>query len=659
MATPRPGCDLSVVIVNYNVRDLLIDAVASVLQAFREVDGEIIVVDNASSDGAVEELRSRYPAVTVIPLERNIGFGGANNVGAAEATGRYILFLNPDTIVSEETFTTMIALMEGHPKAGAAGCRVLNADGRPDPAARRGFPSPWSAFCRITGLSRLFPNSRLFGRYNMTWADDGTTFRIEALTGAFMFFRREVFEEIGGFDTDFFMYGEDLDLCRRTIEAGYEIWYHPETHIVHLRGASTRRSSLDAIGMFYDAMEVFAEKHFRSKRLLMPMLRLGIVLRRGIARSAGRYPNIRFAIVDAVAVIAALCLSVVLRTGHLVFPPETLPWVFIAPPIGVILAQMMAGSYGPESTRFSRVLLGYLGGFFVLSALPYFFPEYRFSRGVVLATTGIASVLSIGARFLWILGRRTFGRESRRRVAIVGRGPIDAALRNRVRRLLLGPPATIVGSILPRFSDVDRSGSDGIGTLENIRNVVESHRLTDLVVVDASMGYGEVIGAMRRTSGGTVRFHLLRDHDMAPVESGGYERVSGREAEAYRPRLPLGKRLTDRLLALLLLTIRPLVSSLRAADAPSIGAYLSVLGGSRQLVDGAAPEEGGGPLYSAADLYADGSAERLLSVEEREEIRTGYRRERSLLLDCEIIIGTLRFVHPVAVEATGSSVARK
>ena len=164
--------ELSVVIVNYNVRDLLLNAVASLRVAMRGITGEIIVVDNASSDDAIAALNREYPDVITIPLDVNLGFGGGNNVGIERATGEFILLINPDTIVRDDTLRVMLDFMRAHPDAGFAGCKILNRDGSFEPASKRGFPSPWSSFCRVFGLSYLFPQSKMFGGYNLTWIDD-------------------------------------------------------------------------------------------------------------------------------------------------------------------------------------------------------------------------------------------------------------------------------------------------------------------------------------------------------------------------------------------------------------------------------------------------------------------------------------------------------
>ena len=638
--------DLSIIIVNYNVRDLLVDAIESVRAASAGLSTEIIVVDNASTDGAVELLGRDFPDVTVIPLERNIGFGRANNIGIGIASGEYILLLNPDTVVEEDTLRSMIRFMDDHPAAGVASSRILKPDGRLEAAAIRGFPSPWSAFTRIVGLSRLFPGSRMFGRYNQTWRNPEETQQVEAISGCFMFYRGDVLRELGGFDDDFFMYGEDLDLCRRTGLAGWKIWYYPETSIVHIQGESTRRSSLDSIRMFYDAMEIFARKHFHHQRFLLPFLRFGIRLRLGLARLTRLFPRGWFALIDIAAVLIGLIIASIIRTGAVSFPESTIPWVFIAPPVPFVIAIGMAGGYGADHARLSRVLLGYLGGFFILSTLPYFFEAYRFSRGIVLATTAIGAMLGLSLRFVTLLYQRTFGRESRRRIAILGTIPPTGSQRNRLRRLFLGRPVRVVGVIAPRFSDLDRLGDEGLGTVENIARIVDRERLSDIVVLDRSISYGVVIGGIRNAAPTSVRFHLMKEGDEGVDEEipGEHRRGGG---GPYRRKAPVLKRLQDRFLAALLLISLPIWPILgRRVPVPASSLVTAFMGG-RPLIGAGRGDPGGSPVFGAADLYGGDT----LSDGEVAEIGRYYATHRTFLLDCEILVASLQ-------ESSGAAAAR-
>ena len=242
----RVTLDISIIIVNYNVKHFLLQCLRSVEQALKGLSGEIIVVDNHSHDGSVTYLRPLFPAVQFIALDENVGFGRANNVAVGKARGKFVLFLNPDTLVEEQTFNVLLAYMREHPEAGACGCKVLNPDGTLQLACRRSFPTPWIAFAKVFGLQALFPRSRLMARYNQSYMDENATYFVDAISGSFMLVRREALESIGGFDPTFFMYGEDLDLCYRLHSTGWKIAYVHTTKIIHYKGESTRRSSINS-----------------------------------------------------------------------------------------------------------------------------------------------------------------------------------------------------------------------------------------------------------------------------------------------------------------------------------------------------------------------------------------------------------------------------
>ena len=228
----KPPITLSIVIVNYNVREFLEQALSSLQAALAGLSHEVWVVDNASTDGSVEWLRSHYPQVRLIANTVNVGFARANNQALAACQGQFICLLNPDTIVQENTFSSLLAFFAAHPHAGAVGCKVLNPDGSLQLACRRSFPTPWVALTKIIGLAALFPRSRIFGRYNLTFLDPEQSAEVEALSGSFMLIRRETVQQVGFLDEAFFMYGEDLDYCFRIREAGWQIHYVPDTRII-------------------------------------------------------------------------------------------------------------------------------------------------------------------------------------------------------------------------------------------------------------------------------------------------------------------------------------------------------------------------------------------------------------------------------------------
>lgn len=252
---------LSIVIVNYNVRYYLEQCLLSVEKALAGMCAEVFVVDNHSTDDSLPYLRSKFPWVRYIENQENLGFSRANNQALREARGEYVLLLNPDTFIGERTLRECVDFMDKNPQAGMCGVGMLKVDGSFAPESRRGIPTPFVAFCKMTGLGSLFPKSRLFGRYYMQYLNKYSINPIEIVSGAFMFIRKEALDKVGLLDETFFMYGEDIDLSYRVLQAGYKNYYLP-TQILHYKGESTKKNSLRYVNAFHKAMIIFFRKHF-------------------------------------------------------------------------------------------------------------------------------------------------------------------------------------------------------------------------------------------------------------------------------------------------------------------------------------------------------------------------------------------------------------
>jgi GT2 family glycosyltransferase len=254
------------------------EALASLRLADLYGKSEVIVVDNASGDNSRELITANFPEVQWIQLKTNIGFGKACNVGAASASGKFLLFLNPDTVISRATLKNSVEFMEANPQAGLMGPKILNTNGTLQLSCRRSNPTPSVAFYYFSGLSRLFPKSKRFGRYNLTYMDENETAQVDVVSGSFMFMKLEFFRVIGGFDERFFMYGEDIDLCFRVRQQGYEVWYYPVVQIVHLKGKSSAKRQIRSRFYFYEAMVIYSRKHREIQDSFFPrwLMWLGI-----------------------------------------------------------------------------------------------------------------------------------------------------------------------------------------------------------------------------------------------------------------------------------------------------------------------------------------------------------------------------------------------
>ncbi|MEO6694633.1 MAG: glycosyltransferase [Ignavibacteria bacterium] len=389
--------DVSVIIVNYNVKDLVDSCISSIYKANdNKYNIEIFFVDNNSIDGSSEYISSKFPDIIVINNDSNLGFSKANNQALRNAKGKYILILNPDTILEEGTFEKLINFTEKDKCTGAVTSKLILANGKLDSACRRSFPIPSVAIPRILGLSKLFPDNRFFGKYNLTYLDENKIYEVDSICGAFMFIPKAVLDRVGLFDEDYFMYGEDLDLCFRIKKAGYKIFYFPEVTTIHFKGESTRKTNLSYVNNFYGAMKIFVRKNFTgASRSLSLLLQTGIYSRSAFSYFKRFISYMIYPILDIIFLFAALIFSVNLRFD--VFPNKE--YLFIISIYVFVWLSLLAimGLYTKKNfLSFKKSFNAIIIGFFVNSSITYFFKEYAFSRGVILSSTIFAVMM------LWI-----------------------------------------------------------------------------------------------------------------------------------------------------------------------------------------------------------------------------------------------------------------
>jgi GT2 family glycosyltransferase len=390
---------LSVIIVNYNVKAYLEQCLRSVVEALKGMDGEVFVVDNLSTDGSVEMVRANFPHVRLIANKENVGFSRANNQAIRESNAEYVLLLNPDTVVGEDVFHKVVDFMDAQPKAGGLGVKMIDGRGRFLPESKRGLPTPTVAFFKITGLSRIFPKSRLFGRYHLGHMPEEETAPIEILSGACMFLRKETLDQVGLLDESFFMYGEDIDLSYRITLGGFENWYFPEAKIIHYKGESTKKSSVNYVFVFYNAMAIFARKHFarRGPQLFSLVIRGAIYLSAAAALVARFLRRAMLPMLDlALLVLGTLELE---RSGGLV--PQELGRCLV---LSLIAAGIMAlfGAYD-RPLRWGSLCKGLVALFAVgwllaqwdIGFAPLFIPWFAMSACVFVGIRALLSFVSL------------------------------------------------------------------------------------------------------------------------------------------------------------------------------------------------------------------------------------------------------------------------
>lgn len=429
--------DLSVVIVNYNVRPFLEQCLRSLYAASSGLTVEVFVVDNASRDDSAVYIRDHFPSVQLLVNDSNLGFGRANNQALQLASGRYLLILNPDTLLSEDTLTAMIDYLDRHPEVGAAGPKILDRYGRFDRSSKRGLPTPWVAFCKLAGLSALFPRSRLFGRYELLYLDPDQPARIDALAGSAMFVRREAYAATGGFDEDYFMYGEDIDWSYRIARAGWKVHYAPVARIIHFRGESTRRSDFDRDRAFYGAMQLFVAKHFHGRypAVTRIWLALGIRIAEIIARVSRLSGLLIWPLLDWSGLFGVLLLARYVRWGIVNLTPPV-AFSLLIQSLTTVLCIAAFGGYRRRRGEATPLAQGVLLGFFINSSFTFFFPQYAYSRfvtlfGLVVGGSYIGLWRLLLHRFLRSgLWRRFF----RRKALVVGCGRVGREVASRLVR---------------------------------------------------------------------------------------------------------------------------------------------------------------------------------------------------------------------------------
>ncbi len=274
---------LTVIIVNYNVKHFVEQCVDSLDKALKGIDSEVYVVDNHSKDDSVRYLRNRCRHVHIIDSNHNLGFARANNIVIRQTHSEYVLLLNPDTFVGEDTIREAVAFMDEHPDAGAVGVRMYNADGTVAMESRRGLPTPLTSLYKMCGLCSRFPKSKTFGKYYMSYLPWDVPQKIEVISGAFCMLRRAAIDKVGLLDEDFFMYGEDVDLSYRVLKGGYDNWYLPQP-ILHYKGESPQKSSYRYVHVFYQAKLIFFRKHYGHMSFFITMpIKLAIYVKAGLA----------------------------------------------------------------------------------------------------------------------------------------------------------------------------------------------------------------------------------------------------------------------------------------------------------------------------------------------------------------------------------------
>lgn len=511
---------LSIVIVNYNVKYFLEQCLNSVRRAVKDIDAEVYVVDNNSVDNSVSMIREKFHEVKIIENKVNLGFSKANNQAIEISQGEYVLLLNPDTVLEDDTLIKVVGFMDEHPDAGGLGVKMIDGKGKFLPESKRGLPTPDVAFYKIFGLSKFFPKSKVFGKYHLGFLDKDQVHEVDVLSGAFMLLRKSVLDKIGLLDEAFFMYGEDIDLSYRITKAGYKNYYYPETRIIHYKGESTKKGSVNYVVVFYNAMIIFARKHFSHKnaRTFSFLINSAIYFRAFLAILNRFFKAALFPVLDIILLYSGIFFiskywgeNVIFR-GSGNYPVEFTTVVISVYIIIWLLSTYFSGGYD-KPIRLLRVFLGVVFGTFIILLGYALLPEtLRFSRAIILLGAAWGGVSMMGSRILLnYAGLKEARLETGKNRKFIIIGDQYEAPRVAERLKSSNIDAGFIGLV---NSDTGAGNLSGfIGNISQIREIIDIYKIDELIFCAKNLPHNLIIDLM------TDLQHTRVDYKIAPEDT--------------------------------------------------------------------------------------------------------------------------------------------
>lgn len=514
---------LAVIIVNYNVRHFLEQALLSVRKAAEGLSVETWVVDNNSVDDSVAMVQQKFPEVKLIVNRENVGFSSANNQAIRLSSAEYVLLLNPDTVIQADTLQKTLDFMDSRPDVGGLGVRTIDGSGRFLPESKRGFPSPWVAFCKAFGLSALFPKSPLFNRYYLGYLSEFENHEIDVLVGSFMLLRQSVLDKIGLLDEAFFMYGEDIDLSYRIVKQGFKNYYYSDTTIIHYKGESTKKGSLNYVRVFYGAMIIFAKKHFQGQEAtsFIALMQGAVWFRAALTVATSLLKKIYLPILDALLILIGLYFLKNFWSNYYFDNPKHIQPIFLivnAPIYTTLWLSMiyMSGGYDlPTSLR--RILRGLFVGTFAAAAVYGFLDmSFRSSRMLIVLGALWAAIALIGLRLLLhFIKNRNFrlGTEGVQNLVIVG----SKTEAERVRTLL--NQANVVKNFIGIVSPDETTEHDVfLGSLRQLGEIVRIYRVEEVIFCSRDIAANAIMAWMSQLGGG-IDMRIVPEESLSIIGS--------------------------------------------------------------------------------------------------------------------------------------------
>jgi len=587
MINRLPTFDLSVVIVNYNVEFFLEQCLNSVQSASKQLKVQVFVVDNNSIDGSVSMVREKFPNVTVIANKDNVGFSTANNQAIRQSDARYILLLNPDTVIEEETFTKTVSFMDEHPEAGGLGVRMVDGKGKFLPESKRGLPTPTVSFYKIFGLASIFPNSKMFGQYHLGYLSEFEINEIDVLSGAFMFLRSETLDKVGLLDEQFFMYGEDIDLSYRIQLGGYKNYYFPQTKIIHYKGESTKKSSVNYVFVFYRAMILFANKHFSNNnaKLFSLAINLAIYFRATIALANRFLKRATLPFIDFTLYLTGLLLLTNQWANKDIHFPDFANTIQI--PIYALIwlfSALIFGVYDKGVSRNTIVKSTFIGTIFILVIYALLPKEWQFSRLYILISTVWVIFGFYLVRILFNLFKTnslSFPKAPKKRFAIIG----NEEEFKRVEFILTNtyPSIEVVYGI-----GIHQSYEKSIGLKNQIDQIVDIHKINELIFCSKNLTSKEIIEIMTQINSIDIDFKIAPPETSYLIGSNSIDTSGDMYALNFnaisKPENLRSKRIIDFVLSFNLLLLTPLLIFSFKNKMKFIQNMLSILTGKKTFV---------------------------------------------------------------------------
>lgn len=608
--------ELSVIIVNYNVRYFLEQCLSAVLRALEGTTAEILVVDNHSTDGSREYLPPLFPQVRFYFNEQNTGFAKANNQALAHATGEYILFLNPDTLIPENGIRASLDFIRQYPQAAALGIRMIDGRGFFLPESKRAFPTPAASLYKLTGLAALFPKSGLFNRYALGGLDERKNHEVAVLAGAFMLVRRACVEAAGGFDEAYFLYGEDIDLSYRMRQTGYQNLYFSGAAIIHFKGESSAENSFARLRFFYRAMLIFVQKHYRSgmRKRFVWLLQTAIGFR---ALFAALKP-VLLPVIDMILVWISVKLVsglfvLLLRNGKPFDPPE-ITWLLPVFAFVFTGAAALTGFYGKKTRNADAIRSLGFATLFLLAFYSLLPENIRFSRAVVLLG-GIIGAGFVLMRYRLVHAGRSSNDDEQGRTVVVGAVNEYAV----IRKLLVNAmqEEKLLGRVWPDYPD-----NDSLCSLDGFDALRKKMKINSIIFCIGYLPLTEVMVLVEKLKNKGLRFlfhvagtgSIVGSHQLSPSAEIFSGQVYYRLSEPYQQRM---KRITDIFLALSLLLSVPAYWLIFRKSRLFLKQIFQVLGGSKTWVGYSAAAENLPPIKTGVLTTTGAGLEFSKTVKER------------------------------------------